>query len=97
MKAGRMYRIKGLAHNRLQTVMTVVATRDHMELMTENPQYLGSRQKQYIDGDIVACVGMQLRTTHHYEKQPYYKLLTLAGEVAYVTRGTRNKYFELVK
>ena len=95
-----MYRIKNLKSNRMNTVMRITPTGDWQgsipRLETENPRYAG-RTKLYNDGDIVACLGVTMCDTHHYEKQPFYKVLTLTGDIAYVSKGTRNKYFELVK
>jgi hypothetical protein len=104
MKAGRMYRIKNLSSNRQNTCMRLAnrwqpngRLNDIRELVTEQPQWANSAGKTYQDGDVVACVGVHMRETHHYEKQPFYKILTLTGEVGYVSKGTRNKYFELVR
>ncbi len=101
MRAGRMYRIKNLSKNRLNTVMRIATPMVHngriAQLETENPQYISRSAKILRDGDLVACLGIMMRETHHYEKQPFYRVLTLTGDIAYVSKGTRNKYFELVK
>lgn len=97
MKPGRMYQIKNLATNRLNTAMRIGGYAKEGLMETENPRYLRGDIKTYADGDIVACIGIQMRETYHYEKQPYYKLLTLDGQVCYISKGTRNKYFKLVK
>jgi len=107
MRPGKMYRIKNLKTNRLNTVMRITPTGDWSNsiprLETENPRYLkglvdrAGKMKLYNDGDLVACLGVTMYDTHHYEKQPFYKVLTLTGDIAYVSKGTRNKYFELVK
>ena len=96
MRAGKMYRIKNLKANKLNTVMRVATCGDWKTLETENPSY-SVRMKLYKEGDIVACLGVTMCDTHHYEKQPFYKVLTLTGDIAHVSKGTRNKYFELVK
>ena len=102
MRAGKMYRIKNLSQNKLNTVMRM-GNRWHPtgesapELMTEQPTYLSAQTNVYRDGDVVACIGTEMRETHHYERQPFYKVVTLTGEIGYVTKGTRNKYFELVR
>jgi hypothetical protein len=97
MKPGRMYQIKNLSRNRINTAMRIGGYGKEAELTTENPRYLNRNIKTYTDGDMVACIGIQMRETYHYEKQPFYKLLTLDGQVCFVSKGARNKYFKLVK
>ncbi len=100
MRQGKMYRIKGLAKNRINKCMKVqlpYSSDDIALLETENPNYTSRTAKLYRDGDIVVCLGKKMRETHHYQRQPFYKVLTLTGEIAYVSKGSRNKYFELVR
>lgn len=100
MQQGKMYRVRRLADNKLQTAMVLRDTymKDHNpQLTTENPAYISAAAKYLIDGDVVACLGREMVTTAHYEKQPFYRVLTLAGETGYVSKAIRNKYFELVR
>ena len=97
-----MYRIKNLAKNKLNTCMrTQYMHRNPQgaipELQTENPRYLRGDIKRYDDGAIAACIGIEYRDTYHYCKQPFFKLLMLDGTVVTVSKGTRQKYFELLR
>ena len=101
MKQGRMYKIKNLGKNKLNTCMRTQymhRTQGEVpELQTENPRYMRGEVRQYRDGALAACVGIEYRDTYHYCKQPFYKLLMLDGTIAMVSKGTRQKYFELVR
>jgi len=68
-------------------------------LETENPRYVSFGQQKVLvhDNDVVVCMGKDLYETDHYEPQPFYKVLTTRGQIAYVSKGNRNKYFELVR
>lgn len=94
MKQGRMYRITKLGQNKRNTCMTIGAYNGKLE--TSDPHWTSSKHK-YQDGDLVACVGREFIRTHHYEPQVFYKVLTLKGELASISKGNRTKYFELVK
>jgi len=96
VKQGRMYRIKRLHENKRNTCMAVGRWDKDKKLETADPNWSGSVTKYY-DGDLVACLGSIEMRTHHYEPQVFYKVLTLKGEVATISKGNRNKYFELVK
>ena len=101
MRQGRMYRVKNLAKNRRNDCMGVIHQGQYKReplarLETLDSSWSTPSTKQR-DGDIVACIGVNKFDTDHYEKQPFYKVLTLTGEVAYVSKGNRNKYFELVR
>lgn len=67
------------------------------ELQTENPRYIRGSTRMYNDGALAACIGVEYRDTYHYCKQPFYRLLMLDGTIAMVSKGTRQKYFELVR
>ena len=100
MRQGKMYRIKGLQKNRINKCMRVTSpysSEDIARLETENPYYTSADCNMYRDGDIVVCLGKLMRETYHYQDQPFYKVLTLTGEIAYVSKGSRNKYFQLVR
>ena len=104
-----MYRIKNLDTNKVNTCMTVceryVSNQpNYQELATQNPRYLSYRNnmgtrhnESYENGALVVCVGKVMRETHHYELQPFYRVLLPNGTVAEVSKGTRGKYFELVR
>ena len=86
-----------LSHNKRNTCMTIFGgLRDLRKLETADPGWTHNTHT-YTDGDIVACIGRELVRTAHYEKQVHYKILTLKGETAVISKGNRNKYFELVK
>ena len=101
MRQGRMYRVKNLANNRRNDCMGVISQpyrrAPHARLETLDSSWVMLGTTKLRDGDIVACVGVDKFDTDHYEKQPFYKVLTLTGEIAYVSKGNRNKYFELVR
>ncbi len=103
MRQGRMYRVKNLANNRRNDCMGIIAHGPYQREPLVRLETLDSSWSarhtggQLRDGDIVACVGVHKFETDHYEKQPFYKVLTLDGHVAYVSKGNRNKYFELVR
>ena len=101
MRQGRMYRVKNLANNRRNDCMGVISQpyrrEPHARLETMDSSWTSARTPQLRDGDIVACVGVDKFETDHYEAQPFYKVLTLKGDIAYVSKGNRNKYFELVR
>jgi hypothetical protein len=46
------------------------------------------------DGCLALCTGQVMVTTHHYEKQPHYKLL-MHGRHVLISKATRKKYFQL--
>ena len=100
MRQGRMYRVKNLANNRRNDCMGIISQpyrrEPHARLETLDSSWSNATAKLR-DGDIVACVGVDRFETDHYESQPFYKVLTLKGDVAYVSKGNRNKYFELVR
>ena len=102
MRQGRMYRVKNLAKNRRNDCMGVInhgpyQREPHARLETLDSSWSTPKGTKLHDGDIVACVGVDKFQTDHYEHQPFYKVLTLTGEIAYVSKGNRNKYFELVR
>jgi len=101
MRQGRMYRVKNLANNRRNDCMGVISQpyrrEPHARLETLDSSWTARTTAKLRDGDIVACVGVDKFETDHYESQPFYKVLTLKGDVAYVSKGNRNKYFELVR
>ena len=102
MRQGRMYRVKNLANNRRNDCMAVIKhgpySREPLaRLETLDSSWSARTTAELRDGDLVACLGVDMFDTDHYEKQPFYKVLTLTGEVAYVSKGNRNKYFELVR
>ena len=96
-----MYRVKNLANNRRNDCMGIIAHGPYQREPLVRLETLDSSWStrhtggQLRDGDIVACVGVHKFETDHYEKQPFYKVLTLDGHVAYESKGNRNKYFEL--
>ena len=53
-------------------------------------------RRAYVDGEVMVCVGKEERRTGHYEPQPFYRVLTLDGKTALISKGTR-KYFRPVK
>ena len=102
MRQGRMYRVKNLAKNVRNDCMGVISQpyrrEPHARLETLDSSWSMPRMRsKLVDGDVVACVGVDKFETDHYESQPFYKVLTLTGDVAYVSKGNRNKYFELVR
>ena len=102
MRQGRMYRVKNLAKNRRNDCMGVInhgpyQREPHARLETLDSSWATPKGTKLHDGDVVACVGVDKFQTDHYEHQPFYKVLTLDGHVAYVSKGNRNKYFELVR
>ena len=102
MRQGKMYRVKNLAKNVRNDCMGVInhgpyQRAPHARLETLDSSWKAPVKDTLHDGDIVACVGVDKFVTDHYESQPFYKVLTLKGEVAYVSKGNRTKYFELVR
>ena len=102
MRQGRMYRVKNLANNRRNDCMGIIAHGPYqreplVRLETLDSSWSARTTAKLRDGDLVACVGVDKFETDHYEAQPFYKVLTLKGDVAYVSKGNRNKYFELVR
>jgi hypothetical protein len=102
MKQGKMYRVKNLLKNVRNRNLTIVESHPSapapvQRLQTIDGSWCSPNKVLLADGDVVACVGVESYVTHHYEKQPFYKVLTLTGHVAYVSKGNRNKYFELVR
>lgn len=102
MRQGRMYRVKNLANNRRNDCIGIIKHGPYqreplVRLETLDSSWSARTTAKLRDGDLVACLGVDMFDTDHYEKQPFYKVLTLTGEVAYVSKGNRNKYFELVR
>lgn len=101
MRQGKMYRVKNLMKNvrnrNLGINTQVYRNKPHTRIETLDGSWARPDSILLCDGDLVACVGVTAFDTDHYEKQPFYKVLTLKGDVAYVSKGNRNKYFELVR
>ena len=101
--------MKNLDTNKVNTCMAVCERYqenqpNYQELATQNPRYLSFRNNMgpspyimYENGTLVVCVGKVMRDTHHYEAQPFYRLLLPNGTVAEVSKSTRAKYFEYVR
>ena len=98
MKIGNMYRIKGLASLKRNDCLIInpnYAGRRELPIMhTGELQFMGAHMgSAYTDGDMVVCIGKEERRTGHYMPQPFYKILTLDGKQAVVSKSTRNSYF----
>ena len=96
-----MYQVAGLAQLKRNNGLFINAysNGDTPIMETGEAGWYPSR-RPYVDGDVMVCVGKEdrrvERPTAHYEPQPFYRVLTLDGKTALVSKGTR-KYFKPVK
>ena len=98
MKVGRMYQVAGLAQLKRNDGLFINAYGNGDTPIMETGEtgwYTGSR-RAYVDGEVMVCVGKEERRTGHYEPQTFYKVLTLDGKTALISKATR-KYFKPVK
>lgn len=96
-----MYQIKNLKKNKLNNAMIVqhkYRSPVPTEMVSSQNGYWTRESAMFGDGDIVVCVGIEMHQVDgHYQRQPFYKVLTLDGTVTYVNKATRQKYFGLKK
>ena len=97
MKVGRMYQVAGLAQLKRNDGLFICeySNGDAPIMETGETGWYPSR-RAYVDGEVMVCVGKEERRTGHYEPQTFYRVLTLDGKTALVSKGTR-KYFKPVK
>ena len=97
MKVGRMYQVAGLAQLKRNDGLYINAyANDDVPIMETGEASWYPSRRAYVDGEVMVCVGKEERRTGHYEPQPFYRVLTLDGKTALVSKGTR-KYFKPVK
>ena len=97
MKVGRIYKLAGLAQLKRDDGLYINEYSNgdtHIKETGEAAWYPSRRA--YVDGEGRVCVGKEARRTSHYEPQPFYRVLTLDGKTALISKGTR-KYFKPVK
>ena len=97
MKVGNMYRVEGLARLKRNNCLTIgYWPKEDPRMETDSTASMMVNRKCYKDGDIMVCIGKVERNTGHYEPQPFYRVLTLDGKTALISKATR-KYFKPVK
>ena len=98
MKVGNMYRVAGLARLKRNDALYICAytgNNGETPIMETGASDWYPSRRPYVDGDVMVCVGKEDRRTGHYEPQTFYKVLTLDGKTAVVSKATR-KYFKPV-
>ena len=97
MKVGNMYRVAGLAQlKRNDGLFICEYDGGEVPIMETGETGWYPSRRAYVDGEVMVCVGKEERRTGHYEPQTFYRVLTLDGKTALVSKGTR-KYFKPVK
>ena len=95
-----MYRVTGLSQLKRNDCLAIYGRWNHGQevpiMETGEYHYAGPNASTYNDGDIMVCVGKSMKRTGHYEPQPFYRMLTLDGKTALISKGTR-KYFKPLK
>ena len=92
-----MYQVAGLAQLKRNDGLFICeySNGDIPIMETGETSWYPSR-RAYVDGEVMVCVGKVERRTGHYEPQTFYRVLTLDGKTALISKGTR-KYFKPMK